>query len=44
MTASLGKGRSLPGAGCRLPVDVRFESDRASESVCDARVVYIYYP
>ena len=44
MTATLGKGRSLPGAGCRIPIDVHFESDRGGDSACDARVVYIYYP
>ena len=44
MTATLGKGRALPGGGCRLPIDVAFESDRSSEPACQARVVYIYYP
>jgi len=44
MTATLGRGRSLPRGGCRLPIDVSFEADAGAEPVCTGRVIYIYYP
>ena len=44
MTARLGRGRALPGGGCRLPIDVSFEADVDTEVVCTGRVIYIYYP
>lgn len=44
MTATLGRSRALPGDGCRLPIDVRFEAEGLREPVCTGRVVYLYYP
>jgi acyl dehydratase len=44
MTATVGRSRSLPGGGCRLPIEVSFEADAETEPVCTGRVIYIYYP
>jgi acyl dehydratase len=44
MSATLGRGRNLPGGGCRLPIEVSFEADIETEPVCTGRVIYIYYP
>jgi len=44
MTAAIGRSRSLPRGGCRLPLDITFEADTATEPICEARVLYLYYP
>ena len=44
MTAAIGRGRSLPRGGCRLPLDITFEAEGSSEPACEARVLYLYYP
>ena len=44
MTAQLGKCRRLPGDGCRLPIDVEFAAEGVSDPICNARVIYLYYP
>ena len=44
MTGTIRRSRTLPGGGCRLPIDVHFESDADPSPVCTGRVIYIYYP
>lgn len=45
MAALLAKARSLPGNGCRLSFQVRFETEGADGApACAATVNYLYYP
>ena len=43
MHAQLQRGRSLPGGGCRVVIDVDFELEGSEQRACQASVVYLYF-
>ena len=43
MHAHLQRGRSLPGGGCRVVIDVDFELEGSEQRACQASVIYLYF-
>ena len=43
MHARFQRGRSLPGGGCRVVIDVEFELEGSEQPACQASVVYLYF-
>lgn len=43
MHARLQRGRSLPGGGCRVVIDVDFELEGSEQRACRASVIYLYF-
>jgi len=44
MHAHIPGARTVPGGGCRLVVDVKFEVEGSEQPACRASVIYVYYP
>jgi acyl dehydratase len=44
MAGAIARARTLPGKGCRLPINVDFQIEGCSRSACTATVNYVYFP